>query len=148
LARERQLPVIIHTREAEEDTLAILREEWQGSGLGGVMHCFTGSLEMAGQCISLGFYISFSGIVTFKNASELQEVARQVPSERLLIETDCPLLAPVPHRGKRNEPLFVREVARQIAELRGLGETEVGRITSRNFCQLFNLHAVAACLEE
>ncbi len=139
LARERRLPVIIHTREAEEDTLAILRQDWEGCGLEGIMHCFTGSLEMAQACLDLGFYISFSGIVTFRNAEVLRDVARQVPLERLLIETDCPLLAPMPMRGKRNEPLFVRHVARQLAEIKDLEEEAIGRITNANFRRLFHL---------
>lgn len=139
LARDRRLPIIIHTREAEADTLAMLREEWQGSGLNGIMHCFTGTGEMAQASIELGFYISFSGIVTFKNAAPLRDVARQIPLDRLLIETDCPLLAPAPVRGTRNEPAYVRHVARQLAELREVSEEDVGRLTSANFRRLFNL---------
>lgn len=139
LARERRLPVIIHTRDAEADTLAILREEWLGSGLSGVMHCFTGTPEMAQASVELGLYISFSGIVTFANAEPLRDVARRLPLDRLLIETDCPLLAPVPMRGKRNEPAYVRYVARQLAHLRGLSEEELGRLTSANFQRLFHL---------
>jgi TatD DNase family protein len=146
LARQRRLPVIIHTREAEPDTLAILRDEWQASKLSGILHCFTGTLEMAEWCMAMGFYVSFSGILTFKNAAELRAVARQIPLARLLIETDCPLLAPMPYRGKRNEPLYVQHVARQLADLRQLGEAEIGRITSANFRTLFKLPAAPACL--
>jgi TatD DNase family protein len=140
LARDRQLPIIIHTRDAEADTMVILREEWQGSGLNGIMHCFTGTPDLAQAGLDLGFYISFSGIVTFRNAEALREVARRLPLDRLLIETDCPLLAPVPVRGTRNEPVYVRYVARQLAELRGLKEEEIGHTTSDNFRRLFNLH--------
>jgi TatD DNase family protein len=136
VARELSLPVIIHTREAEEDTLASLGEHW-GRGRQGIMHCFTGSLDMARECVKLGFHISFSGIVTFKTADALRQVARQVPIERLLIETDCPYLAPAPNRGKRNEPLFVKDVAKQIAEVRDLLPEDIGRITSYNFRSLF-----------
>ncbi|MBI3951174.1 MAG: TatD family hydrolase [Acidobacteria bacterium] len=139
LARHRRLPIIVHTRDAEDDTLTILRQEWRGSGLSGIMHCFTGTLDMAWASIELGFYISFSGILTFRNAEALRDVARQIPLERLLIETDCPLLAPVPHRGKRNEPLYVRYVARQLADIRGMTEEEVGDITRSNFRRLFSL---------
>ncbi len=129
------LPVVIHSREAEEDTLALLRA--QGHRVRGLMHCFTGSAEMARQCVDLGLYISFSGILTFRNASRLAEVARSVPRERVLIETDCPYLAPVPYRGRRNEPLHVREVARRLAELWGTSPEEVGRVTAENFLTLF-----------
>lgn len=139
LARDRRLPAIIHTRDAEEDTLAILRDEWQHSGLGGILHCFTGTIGMAQKAIEMGFYVSFSGILTFKNAAELREVAGQLPLDRLLIETDCPLLAPVPYRGKRNEPLYVQEVARQMADIRGLTLEEIGSATSANFRRLFQV---------
>ncbi len=118
-SRETKKPLIIHTRDAEEDTLAIMREE-SADQIGGVMHCFTGSLEMAQQCLELGFYISFSGIVTFRNADDLREVAKMVPEDRMLIETDAPYLTPVPKRGKPNHPAMVRHVAEHIAELRGV----------------------------
>jgi TatD DNase family protein len=139
LAREVPLPVIIHTREAEAETIEILKSEWAGRGLSGIMHCFSGSLWLARQAIELGFAISFSGIVTFKKAEELRAAAREVPLDRLLIETDCPFLAPVPFRGKRNEPAFVVEVARCLAELRGLSLQEVAQTTTQNFTNLFNL---------
>ncbi|MBI4468930.1 MAG: TatD family hydrolase [Acidobacteria bacterium] len=138
LARERRLPIIVHSREAEEDTLAILRDEWPRE-LPGVMHCFTGTARMAEAAVESGFYISFSGVITFKNAGPLRELACGLPFERVLIETDSPFLAPVPHRGKRNEPVFVMEVARQLGELRGIAEEEVARITADNFRALFRL---------
>lgn len=137
LARERRLPVVIHTREAEEDTLAILCQEWSGAGLPGVIHCFTGSQGFAESAIQMGFYISFSGIVTFKKSDQLRRVACAMPLDRILIETDSPFLAPEPHRGRRNEPAFVLEVARQIAQLRGLEPEQLGRITSENFKRAF-----------
>ncbi|MEW5769742.1 MAG: TatD family hydrolase [Pseudomonadota bacterium] len=129
-------PLIIHTRNAAEDTLAIMVEEGARE-CGGVMHCFTESQEVADAALAMGFYISFSGIVTFKNAKALKEVARQVPLERLLIETDSPYLAPTPHRGQRNEPAYVRHVAEEIATLRGIGVEEVAQASTRNFFELF-----------
>src|SRR6267143_454403 len=120
LARDARLPVIIHTREAEKETVDILKTRWAGSNLPGIMHCFSGSLALAQQAIELGFSISFSGIVTFKKAEDLRTIAAQVPLDRLLIETDCPFLAPVPFRGKRNEPAYVVEVARCLAGIHGL----------------------------
>ena len=129
-------PLIVHSRAAREDTIAILREADAGAA-GGVMHCFTETWEMAEQALALGFYVSFSGIVTFKNAEALREVARRVPLERLLIETDSPYLAPVPHRGKQNEPRFVAYVAACIAALRGLPVERLGEITTENFFRLF-----------
>src|SRR5690606_31482290 len=133
-------PLIIHTRAASEDTLRIMKEEGtapQDGGAGGVMHCFTESLAVAEAAMEMGFYISFSGIVTFKNARELQEVARAVPLERMLIETDSPYLAPVPFRGKRNEPAYVRHVAEFIADLKQVPLAEIARHTSDNFFRLF-----------
>lgn len=135
-AREAGKPLVIHTRNAAEDTLAIMAEEGAGKA-GGVMHCFTESQAVADAALDLGFYISFSGIVTFKNAKALKEVARHVPLERLLIETDAPYLAPVPHRGQRNEPAYVRHVAEEIAALRGIGLEEVAQASTRNFFGLF-----------
>jgi TatD DNase family protein len=129
-------PLIIHTREAREDTLRILREEG-AERVGGVMHCFTETWEMAEAALELGFYISFSGIVTFKNAADLREVAQRVPLERMLIETDSPYLAPVPFRGKPNEPRHVARVAETLAQLRGLEAAELARISSDNFRRLF-----------
>ena len=131
-----ELPLIIHTRAAAQDTIQIMREEG-ADRCGGVMHCFTESWETASAALDLGFYISFSGIVTFKNAADLREVAMKVPMERLLVETDSPYLAPVPHRGKTNEPGFVRHVAEKIAELRGLSVEQVAEQTTANFYQLF-----------
>ncbi|BAN69099.1 TatD family hydrolase [endosymbiont of unidentified scaly snail isolate Monju] len=135
-ARETGKPLIIHTREAREDTLRILEEE-NAAEVGGVMHCFTETWEMAEAAMAMGFYISFSGIVTFKNAEALREVARRVPLDRLLIETDSPYLTPVPYRGKPNEPRYVAQVAETIAGLRGLDTAEVARLSSANFDRLF-----------
>ncbi len=135
-------PLIIHTRSASEDTLRILREEGAGTsagGAGGVMHCFTESLEVAEAAMEMGFYISFSGIVTFKSARELQAVARAVPLERMLIETDSPYLAPVPHRGKVNEPGWVRHVAAYLAELKEVPLDRVAQQTTNNFFSLFKI---------
>jgi TatD DNase family protein len=135
-ARETNKPLIIHTRAASEDTLRIMAEEKAGEA-GGVMHCFTESMEVAQAAMDMGFYISFSGIVTFKNAKELKEVAKAVPLDRMLIETDAPYLAPVPFRGKTNEPAFVKHVAEEIARLKEVSVEEVGEKTSRNFRKLF-----------
>lgn len=135
-AREAHKPLIIHTREARQDTIDILREE-QAAEVGGVMHCFTETWEMARDALDLGFYISFSGIVTFRNAEDLREVARKVPLDRLLIETDSPYLAPVPHRGKPNEPRHVFHVADTVAGLRGISVDRLSQQTSDNFFALF-----------
>ena len=135
-------PLIIHTRSAADDTLRIMREEKAGTddgGLAGVMHCFTESLEVATAAIEMGFYISFSGIVTFKNAKDLQAVARAVPLERMLIETDSPYLAPVPMRGKMNEPGFVRHVAEYLADLKEIPLAVLADTTTRNFKTLFQI---------
>lgn len=140
-ARALNVPVIVHTREAEAETIDALRAEWFGSGLPGIMHCFSGSQWLADKAIELGMLISFSGILTFKKADDLRSVARQVPQDRLLVETDCPYLTPVPHRGKRNEPAYVVEVARCLAQLRGITLEETARITTENFARLFGLHA-------
>jgi len=137
-AREAGRPLIIHTRSAAEDTLRLMREERAGEA-GGVMHCFTESLEVAQAAIELGFFISFSGIVTFKNARELQAVARALPLDRLLIETDAPYLAPVPFRGRTNEPAFVPHVAQKLAELQGVSAEAVAVETKKNFYKCFNL---------
>ena len=137
-ARQTGLPLVIHTRMASDDTLAILKEEGQGE-VRGVFHCFTESEAVARAALDLGFMISFSGILTFKNATDLRDVARFVPIERCLIETDSPYLAPAPHRGKTNSPAYVPFVARQLAELKGLDVNDVGRITSANFEDLFSL---------
>ena len=137
LARERRLPISIHTREAEADTLAIIEEEWKDCGLGGVIHCFTGTRSFAESVVEIGFYISFSGVVTFKKAEELRETARALPVDRILIETDSPFLAPIPYRGRRNEPAYVVETARAIAELRELNVEDFAQRTSENFRKLF-----------
>jgi len=129
-------PLIVHTREAALDTLRIMREEG-ANNIGGVMHCFTETLEIAQAALALNFHISFSGIVTFKNAHALKEVARQVPLDRMLIETDAPYLAPAPFRGKINQPAYVKHVAEEIARLRGVSVEEIGRATTENFHRLF-----------
>jgi TatD DNase family protein len=136
-AIQSKLPLIIHTRNAAEDTLKIMREEGADK-VGGVMHCFTESLDVALEAIKLNFYISFSGIVTFKNAIDLKEVAKAIPLDRMLIETDSPYLAPVPYRGKINDPSYVIHVAEEIAKLKNISVDEVGDITTRNFFKLFS----------
>ncbi len=136
-AKQSGLPLIIHTRDAREDTIAIMREEDAGLA-GGVMHCFAEDWDTARRAMDLGFYISFSGIVTFKNAETLKEVARRVPLDRMLVETDSPYLAPVPFRGKPNEPSYVRHVAEHIAELRGTTLEQIASATTGNFYQLFS----------
>ncbi|MFO0984046.1 MAG: TatD family hydrolase [Planctomycetota bacterium] len=137
LANELGLPVVIHTRAADADTIAILRAHVPVAR--GVFHCFSGGADLAAFALEQGFLISFAGNLTFKNAGALRDVARAVPRDRLLIETDSPFLAPVPHRGARNEPLFVREVARQLGELNGLSADEIGHITSANFRRFYEL---------
>jgi len=139
-ARQLQLPLIIHTRSASADTLSILKEEGEigdASSVGGVFHCFTETAEVARAALDLGFYISFSGILTFKNAADLREIASWVPLNRILIETDSPYLAPAPHRGKTNNPSYVPWVAKRIAELRGMTSEQIAEITSENFNHLF-----------
>lgn len=138
LAREAALPVIIHTREAEDDTIEILSEEWDANSRG-IMHCFSGSRKLAETTMELGFLISFAGVVTFKKADDLREVAAHVPLNRLLIETDCPYLTPAPYRGKRNEPAHVVEVARCLAVIHGKTPEVIGQITTNNFTELFQL---------
>lgn len=137
-ARKANKPLIIHTREAAADTLRIMQEE-NAAQVGGVMHCFTESWEVAQQAIAMNFYISFSGIVTFKNAVALKEVARKTPLDRMLIETDSPYLAPVPFRGKQNQPAFVRHVAEEIARLRAVDLSDIATATTNNFVKLFKL---------
>ena len=137
LARRRRLPIVIHTREADDDTFRILAEESAGE-VGGVFHCFTGDREMARRALDIGFYVSLAGIVTFPRALELHEVAKIVPLDRLLIETDSPFLAPPPHRGKRNEPAYVVRVAEAVAELRGTDAATIGAAALDNFRRLFN----------
>lgn len=135
-AKQAGKPLIIHSRDASNDTLRILAEE-SAADVGGVMHCFTGDWDMAKKCMDLNFHISFSGIVTFKSARELQEVALKMPEERMLVETDSPYLAPVPKRGKSNQPAYVRYVAEHIAELRGESLEETATYTTENFYRLF-----------
>jgi TatD DNase family protein len=137
-ARDAGLPLIIHTRDAEEDTAAILSEEAARGGVRGVLHCFTGTQWLAERGLEIGFYISLSGIVTFKNAKELQEVAKSVPEDRLLVETDSPFLAPVPNRGKSCEPAFVADTAAFVAGLRGTSVDQLGATTTDNFYRLFD----------
>jgi TatD DNase family protein len=136
LARDVGLPIVVHTREADEETAALLEQEGAGEA-GGVIHCFTGGLELARRALGLGFLISFSGIVAFPRAEVIQQVAREVPEDRLLVETDAPFLAPPPHRGKRNEPAFVVDVARKVAALRGTTAEAVGSLAHRNYARLF-----------
>ncbi len=138
-ARECAKPLVIHTRSASEDTIKIMREE-KAHEAGGVMHCFTETWEVAAAAMDMGFYISFSGIVSFKNATQLHEVAQRVPLDRMLIETDAPYLAPVPYRGKRNEPSWVPHVASAVAKLRGIDAATIGSVTSANFFSLFKVN--------
>jgi TatD DNase family protein len=139
IARETKLPVIIHCRDAWADLTEIIARHWAGSGQGGILHCFTGNREDAFRFLDWGFMISFAGNVTFKKAEDLREVAREVPLDRLLTETDSPYLAPVPNRGKRNEPVFVLEVGRQLAELRGMSSEEMGTLAGLNFVEFMGL---------
>jgi TatD DNase family protein len=136
-AKSLKKPLIIHTREAKLDTLRILEEENAGE-VGGVIHCFTEDWEFAKKAMDLNFYLSFSGIITFNSAKEIKEVARKVPADRFLIETDSPYLAPVPYRGRPNYPTYVRHVAEQIAELRGISSNQVAELSTENFYRLFN----------
>jgi TatD DNase family protein len=138
-SRESGKPLIIHTRSAAADTLRIMAEE-KADEIGGVMHCFTESLDVARAAMDLGFFISFSGILTFKNATSIKEVAQSIPLDKILIETDSPYLAPAPHRGKTNQPAFVKHVAEEIAKLRNISVEEVGVATSQNFNRLFKLN--------
>ncbi len=136
LAADACLPVIIHTREAESETLEILSQRWRKTGKSGVLHCYSGSLELAQAGLEMGFFVSFSGMLTFPRAQNIRNVAEQVPLERLLIETDSPYLAPVPHRGKRNEPAFVVETARALAQLKNVALECIGRQTAENYLRL------------
>ena len=145
MAQAARLPIVIHCRpsansqNAWDDLVSLLRRYWSQSGLGGVLHCFTGELEHAQAALEMGFMISFAGNVTFPKAENIRQAAQTLPLDRILIETDSPFLAPVPHRGKRNEPAFVVEVARQIAELRGAAREQIGEATSENFHRFFRL---------
>jgi len=149
LARAAKLPIVIHCRpsdgsdDAWQDCLALISGHWAGSGLGGVLHCFTGTWAHAKRALDQGFMISFAGNITFPKAQQIRDAAKEVPLDRMLIETDCPYLAPVPYRGRRNEPAFVRETARQLGELRGLSTEEMGVQTAKNFYRFFSLHETA-----
>jgi TatD DNase family protein len=149
MAAAAKLPIVIHCRPSEgsddawEDCLWLIGERWAVKGLGGILHCFTGTWAHAKRALDLGFMISFAGNVTFPKAQQIRDAALEVPLERILIETDSPYLAPVPHRGKRNEPAFVKETARKVGELRGLTAEEVGEQTSRNFYKFFKLSETA-----
>lgn len=134
---ETGLPLVVHARDADNDIAAILKEEGDGTSLKGVMHCFSSSRKLAEDALALGFYISFSGIVTFKNANELQAIARDVPEDRILVETDAPFLAPAPHRGKTNRPAYVRHTGEFLAQLRGVEAVDFARRTTENFHALF-----------
>ena len=148
IARAAKLPIIIHCRDADEskdsgnawdDCLSLIDQHWKPTGLGGILHCFTSTWPHAKHALDMGFLISFAGNITFPKAQPIRDAAKEVPLERMLIETDSPFLAPVPHRGRRNEPVFVKQVARQLGELRGLSTEEVGRQTASNFYNFFKL---------
>ena len=143
-AREAGLPLIVHSRNADAETAELLEEGAVGSSLRGLIHCFSTTRELSGRATKMGFLISLSGILTFKNADELREIAREIPSEQLLVETDAPYLAPVPHRGKRNEPAFVAHTASYLAELRGMAPAELAAATTANFFRLFTKAKPAA----
>ena len=138
-ARAAKTPIVIHCREAWPDCLKILDEDWRSSGLGGIFHCYAGTIEEARRGMEMGFLVSFAGNVTYPKAQNLRDVARQIPLDRLLVETDSPFLAPLPHRGKRNEPAYVAEVARTIANVRDLATDEVARAAAENFRRFFGL---------
>jgi TatD DNase family protein len=149
LAAAAKLPIVIHCRPSEasddawEDCLGFIQSHWAAKGLGGILHCFTGTWPQAKRALDMGFMISFAGNVTFPKAQQIRDAALEVPLERMLIETDSPYLAPVPHRGKRNEPAFVKETARKLGELRGLTAEEIGQHTTRNFYNFFKLAETA-----
>jgi TatD DNase family protein len=138
MARETGLPIVVHERDAAQEAAELLREESDGD-LRGVIHCFTGSYDAARTYLDLGFYLSFTGIITFKNAEPLRDVVRRIPLERMLVETDSPYLTPVPHRGKRNEPAYVRLVAETVAKVKEISLDEVATVTTRNVCELFKI---------
>jgi TatD DNase family protein len=146
LARAARLPIVIHCRPSEgsqnawDDCLRLIQERWAASALGGILHCFTGNSEQAKRAVDMGFMISFAGNLTFPKATQIREAALEVPLDRMLIETDSPYLAPIPYRGKRNEPAYVKEVARQLGELRGKTGEEMGSLTAQNFHRFFSLH--------
>lgn len=138
LAKELKMPIIIHDRDAHQEVYDIVKEE-KAEEVGGIFHCYSGSLEMAKEILKLGFYISFAGPVTFKNAHKLKEIAREIPLDRILIETDCPYLTPVPYRGKRNEPAYVLNTAKEIANIKGLSAEELAKITCDNGKRVFGI---------
>ncbi len=138
LAKKLNLPVVIHTRDADQETLNILKDE-KAKDIGGIMHCFASDKKMAKEILDLGFYIAFGGLITFKNLSDLREVVKEVPLDRLLIETDSPYLTPEPHRGKRNEPAYVKFVAEKIAEIKGISVEEVAKVTTENAKKVYNI---------
>jgi TatD DNase family protein len=142
IAAVAQMPVVIHTRDAWPDTLDVLATHWAPSGLPCIMHCFTGDTELARKCLDLGFYLAFGGVTTFPKASEIREAVRMTPSDRLLLETDCPYLAPVPYRGKRNEPAYVAHTAKVIADIRAVPVEDLGAQTTANFERLFRLNPI------
>ena len=145
-ARAARLPIVIHCRpsdgkeDAWDDCLRLIQQHWAPEGIGGILHCFTGNSSQARRALDMGFMVSFAGNLTFPKAQQIRDAALQVPLDRMLIETDSPFLAPVPYRGKRNEPAYVKEVARQLGELRGLSMEEIGRQTTQNFYRFFSLH--------
>jgi TatD DNase family protein len=139
IAEAARMPIVIHTRDAYQDTIQVLKNHWVGNALPCVMHCFTGNVEQARECLDLGFYLAFGGVSTFPKAAEVRESARMVPADRLLLETDCPYLAPIPFRGKRNEPAYVAHTAQVIAELRGITTEELAEQTTFNFTKIFGL---------
>jgi TatD DNase family protein len=149
LAAAAKLPIVIHCRPSEDsdnawnDCFALMQAHWAAKGLGGILHCFTGNWQQAKSALDMGFMISFAGNLTFPKAQQIRDAALEVPLERVLIETDSPYLAPVPHRGKRNEPAFVRETARKLGELRGAETEEIGKQTTRNFYKFFKLAETA-----
>lgn len=137
IAKAARMPVVIHTRDAWDDTISVLREHWAGEDLPCVMHCFTGNAEQARLCLDMGFTLAFGGVATFPKAAEVREAARITPDDRLLLETDAPYLAPVPFRGKRNEPSYITRTAQTIAQIRGIGVSQLGELTMRNFERVF-----------
>jgi TatD DNase family protein len=140
IAAAHRKPIVIHTREAWEDTMTLLEQHWSPHGIPGIMHCFTGNIAQAERSLALGFYLSFGGVVTFPRATDLHDAARMVPLDRMLLETDAPYLAPVPQRGKRNEPAFLAHTARRLAELRSVPVDEIVRATTENFHRAVLLH--------
>jgi TatD DNase family protein len=149
LAAPAKLPIVIHCRPSEgsddawDDCLRLIAERWAGKGIGGILHCFTGKWPQASRALDMGFMISFAGNLTFPKAQQIRDAALEVPFDRILIETDCPYLAPVPHRGKRNEPAFVKQTAAKLGELRGVSMEEIGEQTSRNFYKFFKISETA-----